>query len=70
MATDWLTPELIAGINKLIADQDVPPNPRLTQDEALLMIVRDWLQGQGYVAMPDGKRVVPVAVASRIISDA
>lgn len=70
MNASWLTAELLSGIDRLIDDQDVPPNPRLSREEALQMIVGDWLQGQGYVAMPDGKKVVPVTAASRIVNDA
>ena len=65
----WLTAELEAGLEKFIEDRDVAPNPRLTRDEALQTIVRDWLQGQGFVPLPDGDRVVPVAQASRVPTD-
>ena len=70
MNADWLTPELLTGIDRLIDDRDVPPTPRLGREEALQMIVRDWLQGQGYVALPDGESVIPVAAASRVPRDA
>lgn len=39
-------PELLTGIDRLIDDRDVPLTPRLGREEALQMIVRDWLQGQ------------------------
>jgi len=64
--SSWLTSELLSGIDRLIADRDTPPTPRLSREEALQMIVRDWLQGQGYVALPDGETVVRVSAASKV----
>jgi hypothetical protein len=70
MNVNWLTPELLTGIDRLIDARDVPPARRLSREEAIQMIVRDWLQGQGYVALPDGETVVPVIAASRVPRDA
>ncbi|RYG94768.1 MAG: hypothetical protein EON57_17780 [Alphaproteobacteria bacterium] len=61
--------ELRVGIDRFIDEQDIPPNPRLSREDALVVIVRDWLQAQGYVALPDGDSVVPVSVASETPSD-
>ncbi len=66
---DWLSPELTIGVDRLVENLDVPPNPRLSREQALQMIVRDWLQGQGYVPLPDGGRVIPVTAASKTIND-
>jgi hypothetical protein len=66
MTTSWLTSELLSGIDRLIADRNIPPTPRLSREEALQMIVRDWLQGQGYVALPDGESILPVSAASKV----
>ncbi len=62
----WLTAELTAGVDKFIAERDLPPNPRMSRDEALQVIVRDWLQSQGHVALPDGETVAPVSEASEL----
>ena len=35
MTDNWFAPELAAGIDKLIADHDTPPNQRLTCQDAL-----------------------------------
>lgn len=61
-------PELIESMDSFIDDRDVPPTKRLMREEALL-IVQDWLQGQGYVALPEGESVTPVTPASRVPSD-
>ena len=65
----WLTPDLEAGIDKFIGDRDVPPEPMLTRDGALRIIVRDWLQAQGYVSLPDGAAVVPLTETDTLSSD-
>lgn len=44
--------ELLAGVDAFIKDRDEPPTPHLTRDEAVAVIVRDWLQSQGYIALP------------------
>ncbi len=66
---DDMPPELLAGLDRFIDEQDVPPNPRLSRDEAVAVIVRDWLQAQGYLALPDGDQVVPVSEASELPQD-
>jgi len=60
MTPSWLLPDLKAGLDKFIADRDVPPEPRLSEAGALQIIVRDWLQAQGYVPLPGGDGVVPL----------
>lgn len=57
---DWLSDELIDGIDKYVARAAVPPNVRLTREEAVEVIVRDWLQSQGYLPLPDGSEIAPV----------
>jgi hypothetical protein len=52
---DELSPELIEGIDKYIEAADEPPNPRLTRNEAVIIIVRDWLMAQGYIPLPPPK---------------
>lgn len=66
---DEMPPELLAGLDRFIDGQDAPPNPRLSRQEAVGVIVRDWLQAQGYLALPDGERVVPVKVAADLPQD-
>lgn len=66
---DWLTPDLEIGIGKFIDDRDLPPEPRLTLDAALQVIVRDWLQAQGFLPLPDGDAVVPLRETNSLSSD-
>jgi hypothetical protein len=60
----WLNDELIKGLDRFIDREDTPPNPRLSREEAALVIIRDWLQGQGFVSLPEGDSVQPISTAS------
>ncbi|QQR35296.1 hypothetical protein JI749_13120 [Devosia oryziradicis] len=44
--------ELLDGLEQFIADRDEPPRGRMTYDDAVNVIVRDWLMSQGYVPLP------------------
>lgn len=57
---EWITPELADGLERYIEANDEPPAPRMSREEALQTIVRDWLQSQGFVPLPDGSAVTPV----------
>jgi hypothetical protein len=62
-----LDEELLDGIEQLISDRDEPPRGKMTYDDAVNVIVRDWLTGQGYILLPDdSERITPVAEASRL----
>ncbi len=56
-APDWIPDDMMDAVERFIEAQDVPPNPRMEPAEAVQVIVRDWLQGQGYLPLPDGDRV-------------
>lgn len=45
------------AIDSFIEAQDIPPNPRLSRSEAVAVIIRDWLQAQGYMPLPAGDTV-------------
>lgn len=53
MTSVKLEAELLDGIERFIADRDEPPRGKMTYDDAINVIVRDWLMGQGYVCLPD-----------------
>lgn len=53
MISVQLEEELLDGIEQFIADRDEPPRGRMTYDDAINVIVRDWLMGQGYFPLPD-----------------
>ena len=57
-----LEPELLDGIEKFIADRDEPPRGKMTYNDAINVIVRDWLMGQGYVSLPDDPNPVTPAL--------
>jgi hypothetical protein len=48
-----LDEELLDGVEQFIADRDEPPRGKMTYDDAINVIVRDWLMGQGYIPLPD-----------------
>jgi hypothetical protein len=47
MTTIKLDEELLDGIEQFIADQDMPLAGRMGYDEAVNVIVQDWLTAQG-----------------------
>ena len=48
-----LDEELLDGIEQFISDRDEPPHGKMTHQDAINVIVRDWLTGQGYLSLPD-----------------
>lgn len=61
-----LDDELLDGVEQFIAHRDEPPRGKMTYDDAINVIVRDWLMGQGYIPLPDDPDdITPVAEASR-----
>ena len=59
MKTVALEQELLEGIERFIAHRDEPPREKMSHDDAVNVIVRDWLMGQGYLALPDRDAVMP-----------
>ena len=51
MTSVTLDGELLEGIERFIADRDEPPRGTMTHDDAVNVIVRDWLMGQGYIPL-------------------
>ncbi len=43
---------LLDGLAQFIADRDEPPRGRMSHADAVNVIVRDWLMGQGYLPLP------------------
>lgn len=48
-----LDQDLLDGIKRFIAHRDEPPRGKMSYNDAVNVIVRDWLMGQGYVPLPD-----------------
>lgn len=62
-----LSDELLEGIEQFVADRNEPPRGKMTYDDAVNVIVRDWLMGQGYLALPgDTDQVVSALEAARV----
>jgi hypothetical protein len=65
MTTIKLDEELLDGIEQFIADQNEPRAGRRGYDEAVNVIVQDWLTAQGYYALPGADDdIITVAEAS------
>jgi hypothetical protein len=54
--------ELLDGIEQFIAARDEPPRGRMNHDDAVNVIVRDWLMAQGYIPLPDDDEAVTTAL--------
>jgi hypothetical protein len=67
MTSVKLDEELLDGVEQFIADRDEPPRGKMTYDDAINVIVRDWLMGQGYIPLPgDLDDITLVTEASRV----
>ena len=67
MTSVKLEEELLDGIEQFIADRDEPPRGRMTYDDAINVIVRDWLMGQGYISLPDDPDdITPALEAAKV----
>jgi len=55
------------GLVKFIDHRDEPPRGRMTADDAVNVIVRDWLESQGYLPLPsDAGAVVKALDAAKV----
>lgn len=52
MSAVKLDQEIRDGLSKFIADRAEPTQTRLDEEAAVNIIVRDWLQAQGYLPLP------------------
>ena len=66
MSAISLAAELHDGLARFIADRDEPPRGRMTPDDAVNVIVRDWLMAQGYIPLPGADPVLPATAAARV----
>ena len=53
MMSVTLDEALLDGLEQFIADRNEPPRGKMTHEDAVNVIVRDWLMGQGYLSLPD-----------------
>jgi len=54
--------ELKAGLDRFITARDEPPQGRMSTEDAINVIVRDWLMGQGYLPLPGERTPVKPAL--------
>jgi hypothetical protein len=67
MTSVKLDEELLDGIEQFIADRNEPPRGKMTYDDAINVIVRDWLMGQGYLELPgDPDGIMPTLEPSKV----
>jgi len=66
MTSVKLEEELLDGVEQFIADRDEPPRGKMTYDDAINVIVRDWLMGQGYIPLPDDAEITPALEAAKV----
>lgn len=70
MAKLELDDALSEGLDCFIEDRDRPPRGLMTRDEALSVIVRDWLMSQGYIPLPDDPNsITPALEAAEVPKD-
>jgi len=62
MISVQLDDALLDGVEGFIADRDEPPRGRMSYDDAINVIVRDWLMAQGYIALPDDPDTIKPAL--------
>jgi hypothetical protein len=59
--------ELLDGIEQFIAARNEPPHGRMSYADAVNVIVRDWLMGQGYTPLPgDPDEITPALEAADV----
>jgi hypothetical protein len=66
MTSVKLDEELLDGVEQFIADRDEPPLGKMSYD-AVNVIVKDWLMGQGYIPLPGSPEpITPALQAARV----
>ncbi|MET3925912.1 hypothetical protein [Devosia sp. 2618] len=68
MTSVRLDEDLLNGIENFIADRNDPPLGKMSLEDAVNVILGDWLMGQGYVPLPDDpdETITPALEAARI----
>ena len=64
-----LEEELLDGLEQFIAARDEPPRGRMSCDDAVNVIVKDWLMSQGYLQLPDATGAIMPALEAAEVPD-
>ena len=62
-----LEEDLLDGIEQFIADRDELPRGRMIHEDAVNVIVRDWLMGQGYIELPGDPQAITPALDAALV---
>ena len=62
MTSVKLDDALLAGIEQFIAHRNEPPRGKMSHDDAVNVIVEDWLIAQGYMTLPDDTGTATMAL--------
>ena len=62
-----LEDDLLDGVENFIADRDEPPRGKMNYDDAVNVIVRDWLMAQGYVDLPTDPDKITTALDAALV---
>ena len=66
MASVALDDGLLDGLARFMADRSEPPGAITDVESAANVIIRDWLQGQGYMPLPSDDDIIPAMDASAV----
>ena len=62
-----LEEDLLDGVEQFIADRDELPRGRMSHEDAVNVIVRDWLMGQGYIELPGDPQAITPALDAALV---
>src|SRR5690554_6244916 len=61
--------DLLAALERFISHRDEPPRGRMTRTDAINVILRDWLVGQGYLELPPDQGAITNALEAAKVPD-
>lgn len=62
-----LEEDLLDGLEQFIADRNEAPRGKMTYEDAVNVIIRDWLMAQGYVPLPGtADDITPALAAAKV----
>jgi hypothetical protein len=62
-----LEEDLLDGLEQFIADRNEAPRGKMTYEDAVNVIIRDWLMAQGYMPLPGtADDITPALAAAKV----